>query len=468
MLAPLLALALLAPPKLAVLPVAAGEGIPATTAAAITEALSGEVRRRSGAEVVTQREIAAVLTLERQKAMLGCTSDACVAELGGALGCDRLVSGDLAKLGESFLLHLRLVETARARVVAQADRRLRGGTIDDVLDALPGMVGELFQPAPVKAAAPAAAPAPAAAAAPSAEAPSPLAAPPVEPARPAKAGGFWGPVAGVLDSAGSAASRLSDKLSAGAREPGKVVRRNAAEVPVDVPPRERLRMVAWSDGEGHVLVTEPFVMDAPLWWGEPGKLFRLRVRGGGQEGSVAMSRNFWEPRVTRGAEAEVAVRDGKATLTCGENTWPLHLVPPRDAARRLKGAAFMEPRWRRIPHALARDDEGTYWYVDGARGADGAAVKGKPDYRLFMGRKGKLAEVALVDALDDAGLLLVTEAGRLEVKPEGRDGRAAAWLTGTGRKPLTWLEPSDQGALIYGALGVYAGEALGTPCDGRL
>ena len=129
MLASLLALALTAaPPKLAVLPVAPGEGIPATTAAAITEALSGEVRRRSGAEVVTQREISAVLTLERQKAMLGCTTDSCMAELGGALGCDRLVSGDLARLGESFLLHLRLVETARARVVAQSDRRLRGGT----------------------------------------------------------------------------------------------------------------------------------------------------------------------------------------------------------------------------------------------------------------------------------------------------------------------------------------------------
>jgi hypothetical protein len=144
MLAHLLALALTASPKLAVLPVAAGEGIPSSTAAAITEALAGEVRRRSGAKVVTARDIAAVLSLERQKVALGCTSDACMAELGGALGCDRLVTGDLALLGKSFLLHLKVVDTARAVVVAQSDRRLRGASIDDVLDALPAMVEELF------------------------------------------------------------------------------------------------------------------------------------------------------------------------------------------------------------------------------------------------------------------------------------------------------------------------------------
>ena len=419
MLAPLLALALAASPKLAVLPVAAGEGIPASTAAALTEALSGVVRRRAGAEVVTEREIAAVLTLERQKAMLGCTSDACVAELGGALGCDRLVSGDLARLGESFLLHLRVVETARARVLAQSDRRLRGGTIDDVLDALPAMVAELF---------PGAGPPPP-------PPPPRLAAPPAGPA---------------------AADRAAPRPPPWAEEPA------------EVPERDRLRLVAWGDGAGHLLATEAYVMDAPLWWGDGQKVFRLRVRGGGQEGTSAMTRNFWEPRVRRGAEAEFEVRDGQATLTCGEKTYPLHLLPPAEVTRHLKTLRFLEPRWRRIPHALARDDEGTYYYVDGARGTDGAALKRHPDYRLLVGRKGQLAEVPLREALDDTGLLLIAGSGRLEVKREGRDGMAAAWLTGTARKPLTWLEPSEQGALIYGDLGVYAGETLGTPCDGRL
>jgi hypothetical protein len=432
-LAALAALALAAgPSKLAVLPVGAGEGIPAGTAAALTETLSGEVRRRAGVEVITQREISAVLSLERQKEMLGCTSDACMAELGGALGCDRLVTGDVARLGESWLVHLRLVETARARVAAQSDRRLRGGTIDDVLDQLPAMVAELF---------PAGAPAPTSAQAPAA----------ATPAAPGPGASTTVTVTTVpVPAAKPAAPRW-------------------AEEPVDVPLRDRLRMRAWSDGAGHLLVTEPFVMDAPLWWGDEKKLFRVRVRGGGQQGLVEMSRNFWEPRTRRGAEAEFEVRDGKATLTCGAQVVPLVLVPPRDLPRRMRSVAFFEPRWRRIPHALARDDAGTYYFVDGARGADGAALAARPDYRLFIGRKGALAPVALDDSTVDAGgALYLSAAGRLELKPGGKGGSDATWITASGRKPLTWLEPADHAPLIYGELGVYAGELLGTPCDGRL
>lgn len=112
----LAALALAAAPKLAVLPVAAGEGIPPSTAAALTEALSGEVRRRAAAEVITQREIAAVLSLERQKEMLGCTSDGCMAELGGALGAEHLVAGSVARLGQGFVVNLQLINVAHASV----------------------------------------------------------------------------------------------------------------------------------------------------------------------------------------------------------------------------------------------------------------------------------------------------------------------------------------------------------------
>ena len=425
MLAPVLALALAAttPPKLAVLPVAAGEGIPASTAAAVTEALSGEVRRRAGAEVVTQREIAAVLSLERQQAMLGCTSDACMAELGGALGCDRLVTGDLAKLGESWLFHLRLVETGKARVVAQADRRLRGGTIDDVLDALPPMVAELFPGSTERAAAAAAPPAP--------PAPVPTPAMPVA-ARPVPPP--W------------------------------------AEEPVDVPPRERLRLAAWTDGHGKVLLIAPFAgLDAPLWYGDARSVHLVRTRGGSQDGTTSFGRTFWEPRVLRGAESQLEVRGGKATLTCGSQEIALTRVPPRDLARRLRGLTFLAPRWRRYPHALARDDEGGYFYVDGARGADGQAAEARPDYRLYVGRKGQPARLDLVDAIaDGGGLLLVTAGGRLEVKPDGQGGQTAAWITAAGRRPLTWLDPAEHGPLIYGDLGVYAGEPLGTPCDGRL
>jgi hypothetical protein len=420
MLAPhlILAAALATSPRLAVLPVAAGEGVPPSTAAAVAEAVAGEVRQRSGVEVITQREIGAVLSLEREQAMLGCQSGSCMAELGGALGCDRLVVGDLARLGESWLFSLKLVETTQARVTAQASRRLRGGTIDDVLDQVPAMVGELF--AATAVAAPANRTAPARAGTPTAAAGTPP--------RP------W-----------------------------------AAE-PIEVAPEVRALLAGWADPAGRLIVTVPYSgLDAPFFWGDGARFFQLRVRGGGQEGKVAFDRAFWDPRARVPAEAMLDVHGDRGLLTCGDKTIPLRYVPPAELAGKLKEARFLAPRWRRIPVALARDDAGTYYFVDGARGPDGAAVRGAPGLQLYAGRKGKLVRLQLDDTLSDGGgQLFISPGGRLEVKRSSTGAVEAAWLTGGARQPLTWLEPADHGRLIYSELGAYGGEPLGTPCDGRL
>jgi hypothetical protein len=414
MLAPLLAVALAAAPRVAVLPVVAGEGVPPGTATAVAEAVAGEVRRRAGVEVITQREIAAVMSLERQREMLGCKSDSCMAELGGALGCDRLVAGDLARLGESWLISLKLVETGKARVSAQADRRLRGGTIDDVLDQLPAMVAELFP-------------------------------------------------------GGAAGSPLTARAAATARPAIALALPTFAEEPITLASDDRARLAGWADEAGRLVVTIPFSgMDAPFYWGDASGFHLLRIHGGGQQGDEAFDRAFWEPRARVPAEAMFGVRDGKATLTCGERSIMLRPVPADELDRTLQGARFLAPRWRRIPHALARDDEGIYFYVDGTRGPDGSALRGKPGYQLWTGRKGKLVRQELEDVLvDGTGQLYVGAAGRLRIKPTGRDAAEATWLTAAGSRALTWLEPSDHGQLIYGELGVYAGERLGTPCDGK-
>lgn len=415
----LLALALGGSPRLAVLPIAAGEGITPTTAAALTEALAGEVRRRSGAEVVTQREIAAVLSLERQKAILGCETDVCMAELGGALGADRLVAGDLARLGESFLLHLRVVEVGKVRVSAQSDRRIRGGTIDDVLDALPAMVVELF-PAPSGAAAALKVPVG-----------PPVARPPAR-AAPAPAPAW-------------------------------------VEEPDDLPAEARARLVVLTDGQGFFVALVPFQgIDAPLYAGDGRKMYRQRISGGSQEGVAAMSRVFWEPRARVGAEAQLELRGGRASLVCGRRTQPLRFLGAARSRRLVAEASFLAPPFRRIPHLLARDDEGTWFFVDDARDPARGGPAESHDLRLRIGRKGALSPVELTEAISDAGgLVLSSSAGRLVVR-EGAAERTVEWSTPSGRRPLTSLDVRDAATFIYGELGAYRDERLGTACDGRI
>jgi hypothetical protein len=423
MLAPLLALALAATSRIAVLPVPVGEGVPAGTAAAVAEAVAGEVRRNAGFEVITQREISAILTLERQQQMLGCQTNSCMAELGGALGCDRLVVGDLARLGESWLFSLKLVEVGKARVSSRADRRLRGGTIDDVLDQLPNMVSELLARATKSA--------PASRSARPAVAPAP------------------GPGPGLATTA--------------APVPW-------AEEPVEVDAEVRERLVGYADPAGHLIVTVPFTgMEAPFFWGDTSRLFLLRLQGGGQDRKVGFDRSFWDPRARVPAEASFEVRDGRARLTCGDRSIALRVVPPGELAGLTRASRFLAPRWRRIPLVLARDDGGTYYYVDGAGGADGLAVRGKPGHQLYVGRKGKLARLELTETVTDVGgQLFISPAGRLELKRRGTGPVQAAWLVGKARTPLTWLDPADHGPFIHSELGVYGGDPLGTPCDGRL
>jgi hypothetical protein len=145
----------------------------------------------------------------------------------------------------------------------------------------------------------------------------------------------------------------------------------------------------------------------------------------------------------------------------------LKAVPAAEAKRILARAELFAPRWRRIPHLLARDDQGVYFLVDGARQASGDPAQ-PPDFRLYVGKKGALARIELEDALlDDGGYVFVTSGGRLVARKQGRKF-ATEWATGTTRIALTWLDAADHPVLIYRELGVYAGQDLGTPCDGRL
>src|SRR4051812_5628125 len=113
--------------RVLVLPLGTGDGVTATLSASITDAVASEARRHQGLSVLTSRDVTSLLTAERQKQLLGCTEGSCLAELGGALGAERIISGSVAKLGTSWLLPPQLLDATKAAVMAQSDRRKKGG-----------------------------------------------------------------------------------------------------------------------------------------------------------------------------------------------------------------------------------------------------------------------------------------------------------------------------------------------------
>ncbi|MBI5496592.1 MAG: hypothetical protein HY904_16335 [Deltaproteobacteria bacterium] len=340
-----------APLKVAVVDLTVGEGAAAGMAGPLTQAVVAEVRKVGGTEVLTREEIAAVLTLEQQKQLLGCTSDKCRAELGSLLGVDRLLMGDLGRLGESWLLHLKLLDVRQARVVSQVDRRQKGGTVDDLLDALPAMVKQLL--------------------------------------------------AGEVKDPGAPVAAAAVAPVVAARTP-----RHGADEPMPAAPAG---LDLLTDGKGRYLAYRPGALDT-LFAGDGKELREAWVSGGGRSGTESWDQVFWDPRVAERWRASVGMRHGVYTLQCGETAVTLRPVPDAEEQKLLKQARFLKARWQRRPHLFGRDDLGNYFLVDERRDKPGTDLRLYVGRKGAL--KPVVVEDAMVDR---GGLVLITPTGRLKL-----------------------------------------------------
>lgn len=91
-------------------------GLSPEVAQNLTQVLSVEVKGIEGASVISKSDISAMLQLSAAKMQLGCVDDACMTEIGGALGVDWLIAGDAGKVGKIFLVNLRLINVRAGAV----------------------------------------------------------------------------------------------------------------------------------------------------------------------------------------------------------------------------------------------------------------------------------------------------------------------------------------------------------------
>lgn len=130
--------------KIALLRLSPLGDVDARTVALFSEALAGELRKRAGLSVMSEADIAALLGVEKTKAMLGCTDTGCIAEVGGALGADRVVHGSIGRVGSSLLVNLSSLDPRKGTHAASVSERLKGTTDEGFLDALPRIVDDLI------------------------------------------------------------------------------------------------------------------------------------------------------------------------------------------------------------------------------------------------------------------------------------------------------------------------------------
>jgi len=238
----------------------------------------------------------------------------------------------------------------------------------------------------------------------------------------------------------------------------------------------RPRLILVTDGKGHYVAALPDLAEdawrGHFFYSDDGKTFwDQRVGSMGSSGAGTYSMSFWDPRIDAGWKKSFDKKGDVFTMQCDDRTTTLTVVPAAEAKVLLDAASFRKPRWKFSAYALARDDKGTYYYVDRPREPEGNKA-----FRLSRGTKGALKPLKMTNVVSDSeGDIFATKGGELRLifnkETKGRDNtyttvaREPFWIKGKQKTALTWVPVEDNLYLIYVELGVYAGQPLGTPCD---
>ena len=125
-----------------VVPTVQLSGVDAAAAPVITELVLEALLVRHGLPALGPADLKDLLTVEQQKQLIGCVEGKCMAELAGALGSGRVVSGMVGRLGDTVVLTLKLIDATSAQVVARASRSV--ARVEAVRDVVGPVVDELL------------------------------------------------------------------------------------------------------------------------------------------------------------------------------------------------------------------------------------------------------------------------------------------------------------------------------------
>jgi hypothetical protein len=233
-----------------------------------------------------------------------------------------------------------------------------------------------------------------------------------------------------------------------------------AEPTVDISAfKDKLQII--TDGKGHYVAVEPFGEPDHVYYGDGKQFYAQRVGSGSRQGNEAWDRTFWDPRVNALWKGGVGLKQGIYKVQCGDRATEMQPLSAEDQAKMIDGATFHGPLWKYRAYALARDDKGTYYYVDRPREPENNQA-----FRLFSGKRGSMKPLKMTNIVSDSqGDIFTTKKGELRLV---LDRNKPLWVEAKTKTELIKLPVEDNHVMIYSDLGVYSGQRLGTPCDDLL
>jgi PBP1b-binding outer membrane lipoprotein LpoB len=103
----------------------AGESITKSEASTLTMKLSGELMESGRYNIMERSQMNSIL-LEQGFQQTGCVSDACMVEMGQLIGVDKLVAGSVGRVGDVWLISLRLIDVQTGMILKSSNHEIKG------------------------------------------------------------------------------------------------------------------------------------------------------------------------------------------------------------------------------------------------------------------------------------------------------------------------------------------------------
>lgn len=122
------------------------EGVEPRVARIFASSLVYEVRKLERTSVLGYDEIRAMLDVEAERQLTGCTGEesSCLAEVANALGADIVVMGALTRVGDTHVIALKSIVQDKAQAQGTFNKVVPAGSGEELLAEVGAAVAELF------------------------------------------------------------------------------------------------------------------------------------------------------------------------------------------------------------------------------------------------------------------------------------------------------------------------------------
>ena len=128
--------------NVAVMTLKSGSGMSAEEADLICDRLRGELFNTGKVNVMEREQMQTILKEQGFQQSGACTDAACMVEVGQMLGVEKLVTGSIGKLGNLFMINLRVIDVKSGQITRVVSRDVKGA-IEDVVTNLGSIAAEL-------------------------------------------------------------------------------------------------------------------------------------------------------------------------------------------------------------------------------------------------------------------------------------------------------------------------------------